>query len=44
MADAPIRHHLKIRGEANSYDPAYQDYFKDRAERQCRRRNYDRLI
>jgi RNA-directed DNA polymerase len=44
MADVPIRRHLKIRGEANPYDPAYRDYFKDRAERQCRRRNYDRLF
>jgi RNA-directed DNA polymerase len=44
MADVPIRRHLKIRGEANPYDPAYRDYFKDRAERQCHRRNYDRLF
>jgi len=44
MADVPIRRHLKIRGAANPYDPADRDYFKDRADRQRRKRNYDRLF
>ncbi len=44
MADVPIRYHVKIRGEANPYDPAYREYFKDRAEKQRRGRNYDRLF
>ena len=44
MADVPIRRHVKIRGAANPYDPAYREYFKDRAEKQRRGRNYDRLF
>jgi len=44
MADVPIRYHVKVRGEANPYDPADREYFKDRADRQRRRRNYDRLF
>jgi RNA-directed DNA polymerase len=42
MGDVPIRRHVKIRGEANPYDPAYREYFKDRFAQQRRRRNYDR--
>ena len=44
MADVPIHYHVKVRGEANPYDSAYREYFKDRAEKQCRTRNYDRLF
>jgi len=44
MADVPIRYHVKVRGEANPYDPAYREYYQDRAEKQCRGRNYDRLF
>ncbi len=44
MADVPIHYHVKIRGEANPYDSAYQEYFNDRAEKQRRTRNYDCLF
>ena len=44
MADVPIRYHVKVRGDANPYDSAYREYFKDRAEKRCRTRNYDRLF
>jgi RNA-directed DNA polymerase len=30
-ADTPIRRHIKIRGEANPFDPAWKSYFADRA-------------
>jgi RNA-directed DNA polymerase len=29
--DTPIRRHVKIRANANPFDPHWQDYFKDRA-------------
>jgi len=29
-ADVPIRRHVKIRGEANPYDPAWETYFEER--------------
>ena len=41
---ASIRYHVKVRGKANPYGPAYREYFKDRAEKQRRGRNYDRLF
>lgn len=44
MADVPIRYHVKIRGEANPYNSGHREYFKDRAEKQRRTRNYDRLF
>ncbi len=44
MGDVPIRRHVKIRSEANPYHPAHRQYFKDRAARQRRDRNYDRLF
>ena len=44
MGDVPILRHVKIRGEANPYDPVYREYFKDRSARQRRRRDYDRLF
>ena len=44
MADVPIHYHVKIRGEANPYDSAYREYFKTRAEKQNRARNYNRMF
>ena len=29
-SDTPIRRHTKIRGKANLYDPAWEQYFEDR--------------
>lgn len=29
-SDTPIRRHTKIKGEANPYDPAWEQYFEDR--------------
>jgi RNA-directed DNA polymerase len=29
-SDTPIRRHAKIRGEANPYDPAWEQYFEER--------------
>ena len=29
-SDLPIRYHVKIRSEANPYDPAYREYFETR--------------
>ena len=34
----PIRRHVKVRGEATVYDPAYDDYFRQRKEKQRRMR------
>jgi RNA-directed DNA polymerase len=34
----PIRRHVKVRAEATVYDPAYDDYFRQRREKQRRRR------
>ena len=31
MADTPIRRHVKIKGEANPFDRAWQDYFEKRS-------------
>lgn len=44
MADVPIRRHNKIRSEANPYNPAYRDYFREREQRQRKERNADRLL
>ena len=33
-ADVPIRYHIKVRAEANPYDPAFDDYFEERESRQ----------
>lgn len=33
LGHIPIQRHLKIKGEANPYDPSYRDYFKHRASR-----------
>lgn len=30
LTDIPIRRHLKIKGEANPYDPAWETYFEER--------------
>jgi RNA-directed DNA polymerase len=30
-SDTKIRRHLKIRADANPFDPRWQDYFADRA-------------
>jgi len=38
MASVPIRRHIKIRGEANPYDPKWYDYFTERAMK-LRKRN-----
>lgn len=32
-ADAPIRRHVKIKGEANPYDPKWEEYFEERLAR-----------
>lgn len=32
-AATPIRRHLKIKGEANPFDPSFKEYFKKRAEK-----------
>ena len=34
----PIRRHVKVRAEATAYDPAYDDYFRQRKEKQRRMR------
>jgi hypothetical protein len=34
----PIRRHAKVRAEATAYDPAYDDYFRQRREKQRQRR------
>jgi RNA-directed DNA polymerase len=26
----PIKRHIKVKGEANPYDPVYETYFEDR--------------
>lgn len=36
IADIPIRRHLKIRGEANPYDPIFTEYFRYRKEKHGR--------
>ena len=33
MTATPIRRHIKIKGDANPYDPEWQSYFARRAER-----------
>ena len=38
MRSMPIRRHVKVRGEATAYDPAYDDYFRQRKEKQRRMR------
>jgi RNA-directed DNA polymerase len=38
MASIPIRRHVKIRGDANPYDPQQADYFVERRARQRGRR------
>jgi hypothetical protein len=37
-SSVPIRRHVKIRAEATEFDPAYEDYFRDRWVRQQQRR------
>ena len=34
----PIRRHAKVQAEATAYDPAYDDYFRQRREKQRRTR------
>lgn len=34
--DTPIKRHIKIKGDANPYDPAYEEYFEKRLERTWR--------
>ena len=34
----PIRRHVKVQAEATTYDPAYDDYFRQRREKQRRMR------
>ncbi len=38
MSSIPIRRHVKIRGDANPYDPQQADYFVERRGRQRERR------
>lgn len=42
-ADLPIRYHVKIRSEANPYDPQYQEYFVKRDEKRKRSAIADRI-
>ena len=38
VTSVPIRRHVKVRAEATVYDPAYDDYFRQRREKQRRAR------
>jgi RNA-directed DNA polymerase len=38
VTSVPIRRHVKIRSEATAYDPTYDDYFRQRREKQRRMR------
>ena len=40
MASIPIKRHIKIRGDANPYDPVYDDYFKKRREQKAPRNHW----
>jgi RNA-directed DNA polymerase len=40
MASIPIKRHIKIRGDANPYDPAYDEYFKKRREQKTPRNHW----
>ncbi len=42
-ADLPIRYHVKIRAEANPYDPAYDSYFADREWKRLHYSMMDRI-
>jgi len=42
-ADVPIRYHIKVRAKANPYDPAFDDYFKERERRQHYQAMKDRI-
>ena len=37
MTDLPIKRHIKIRAEATPNDPAYQEYFEQRAQARKRK-------
>jgi len=43
-SDLPIRYHVKIRSEANPYDPAYREYFDEREAKRKRMLAADRLF
>jgi RNA-directed DNA polymerase len=38
VSSMPIRRHVKVQAEAMAYDPAYDDYFRQRREKQRRMR------
>ncbi len=40
LANISIKRHLKIRGEANPYDPAFDDYFESRSKKTGNFRNH----
>ena len=40
MASVPIKRHLKIRGDANPYDPNYVEYFQRRSRRKLGRNTW----
>ena len=40
--DTPIRRHVKIRGEANPYDPKWEEYFEERLSRTMKEKLQDR--
>jgi len=42
-SDLPIRYHVKIRSEANPYDPAYREYFDERDRKRKNALMADRL-
>ena len=42
VASIPIRRHVKIRANANPYDPAYEQYFKERLAAKRQKRNRGR--
>jgi len=35
MSSIPIKRHVKIRGSATPYDPAFNEYFKERKDKRC---------
>ena len=42
MADVPIRRHVKIRADANPYDPEWEEYFRERETKSHKRNVKDK--
>ena len=36
LAQIPIKRHIKVRGDANPYDPSYVEYFEKRSNKTTR--------